>query len=83
MKKMVLKHKIAYLCSISLLLVATSCSSDDDDDDTGNWIERSVFDGSPRSGATSFTISNIGYMGVGYDGDDYLNSFWAYDIEGN
>lgn len=60
-----------------------SCSSDEDVEDLGNWIDRSVFDGSPRSGAASFVIDNMGYMGVGYDGDDYLNSFWAYDIEGD
>lgn len=60
------------------------CSSDDgDDEDLGNWIDRSVFDGSARSGATSFVIGNLGYMGTGYDGDDYLNSFWAYDMEGD
>lgn len=62
----------------------TSCSNDDDDDDDlGNWVIRSVFDGSPRSGVSGFTIDNIGYMGVGHDGDDYLNSFWAYNIEGD
>ncbi|MDC6366954.1 MULTISPECIES: Kelch repeat-containing protein [Flavobacteriaceae] len=66
-----------------LLLSFISCSNDSDDDDLGNWIDRSVFDGSPRSGVAGFTIDDMGYMGVGYDGDDYLNSFWAYDIEGD
>lgn len=67
-----------------MLTFFVSCSSDDDDDDDlGNWIVRSVFDGSPRSAVSGFTIDNIGYMGTGYDGDDYLNSFWAYNIEGD
>ncbi|WP_405396059.1 Kelch repeat-containing protein [Maribacter sp. Asnod2-G09] len=66
-----------------LAMVISSCSSDDDDDDLGNWVDKSVFDGSPRSSVSGFTIGNVGYMGVGYDGDDYLSSFWAYDIEGD
>ena len=63
-------------------LMFTSCSSDDEIG-YGNWIERSVFDGIPRSNAISFTIGNKGYMGTGYDGDDYLNDFWVYDMEGD
>lgn len=68
--------------AVSVLLLA-GCADDDDDDDLGNWIDRSVFDGSPRSSTSGFTIGDIGYMGVGYDGDDYLSSFWAYDINGD
>lgn len=64
--------------------VFTSCSEDDDTtDDSGNWIDRSVFDGIPRSGASYFSINNTGYAGLGYDGSDYLNDFWAYDMEGD
>lgn len=65
-----------------VLFTLSSCSSDDDDYE-GNWIERSVFDGSARSGISGFTIGNVGYMGTGYDGDDYLNSFWSYNIDGD
>ncbi|MBC6997213.1 kelch repeat-containing protein [Cytophaga sp. FL35] len=65
------------------ILALNSCSNDEDEDDLGNWVDRSVFDGSPRSGVSGFTIDNIGYTGVGYDGDDYLTSFWAYNIEGD
>lgn len=71
---------------IGFALIATfitSCSSDDDDTERGNWIERSVFDGTPRSSSISFTIDNKGYTGTGYDGDDYLSDFWEYDIAGN
>ncbi|MGY8913625.1 MAG: Kelch repeat-containing protein [Flavobacteriales bacterium] len=66
-----------------MLFTLLSCSSDDTEDDSGNWINRSIFDGSPRSSTSGFTIGNMGYMGVGYDGDDYLNSFWAYDMDGD
>lgn len=61
----------------------TGCSSDDDGDDLGNWITSTVFDGSPRSGAVSFVIDNFGYVGTGYDGDDYLKDFWQYNIDGS
>lgn len=82
-----MRKVVHYSKLVSVLVVSTAflvgCSTDEDDEDLGNWINRSVFDGSPRSGSTGFTINNIGYMGVGYDGDDYLNSFWAYDLEGD
>ena len=84
MKEIEFKFKSISILSIALLVLFTSCSNEDDDDDElGNWITKSVYDGSPRSGVSSFVIGNIGYMGVGYDGDDYLNSFWAYDMDGN
>lgn len=71
------------------LLVVTFYSCGDDDNGgsgsnlTGNWAERSTFDEEPRSSATSFTIGNRGYMGTGYDGDNYLNDFWTYDMASN
>ena len=83
MKEIGYRFRIASMFSIVMLILISSCSSDDDDEDLGNWIDRSVFDGSPRSGVAGFTIGNIGYMGIGYDGDDYLTSFWAYDMDGN
>ncbi|TVZ14992.1 Kelch repeat-containing protein [Maribacter sp. MAR_2009_72] len=73
--------RITSMAAVALLFI--SCNSDDDDEDLGNWIEKSVFDGSARSSVSGFTINDIGYMGVGYDGDDYLASFWAYDMEGD
>lgn len=82
MKGTVYRFKMFTMASASLCLMA-SCSSDDDDDELGNWTDKSVFDGSPRSSSAYFTIGNIGYSGVGYDGDDYLNSFWAYDMDGD
>ncbi len=79
-----MKLSLKYLIVILYASVVTqSCSSDDSSDERGNWISRSVFDGAPRSSAASFVIDNKGYMGTGYDGDDYLADFWEYDIEGN
>lgn len=60
-----------------------SCLFEDNDDEEvlGNWIRRSDFEGVPRSNAVSFTINNISYVGLGYDGEDDLNDFWQYDPE--
>ena len=69
--------------TLILIGLCTSCSGDEDDFERGNWIERSVFDGIPRSNVASFVIDNKGYLGTGYDGDDYLNDFWEYNIEGD
>jgi len=52
-------------------------------DELGNWIDRSEFNSYGRSSISGFTINDVGYLGVGYDGDDYLNTFWAYDFEGD
>lgn len=71
------------LLGVLCFVLIVSCSNDDDGSDLGDWKERSVFDGIPRSNAVSFTIGNKGYMGTGYDGDDYLNDFWEYDIDGD
>ncbi len=66
-----------------IAMIFTGCSDDNDDTEIGNWVERSVFDGIPRSNAISFVVNNKGYMGTGYDGDDYLSDFWEYDIDGD
>ncbi|MBZ9631594.1 galactose oxidase [Salegentibacter sp. LM13S] len=79
-----MQRKIKYLITAALLgLILTGCSDDDDDFERGNWVSRSVFDGVPRSNAIGFTIDQKGYMGTGYDGDDYMDDFWEYNIEGN
>ncbi|AWX44374.1 hypothetical protein HME9304_01374 [Flagellimonas maritima] len=76
------KGTVVLLAALSIGLF--SCSKDDDDDDNiGNWVDRSIFDGTPRSGAFAFTIGNKGYMGTGFDGDDRLTDVWSYDMEGN
>lgn len=65
-------------------IVATSifCSCSDDSSSTpdeGNWVEKSDFEGSVRSGAVAFQVNGIGYVGTGYNGTDRLNDFWSYD----
>lgn len=82
MKKAVHYHRPILFTILSLLLLS-GCSNDSDDEELGNWVNRSVFDGSPRSSVSGFVIDNIGYMGTGYDGDDYLSSFWSYNIDGD
>ncbi|WP_047244808.1 Kelch repeat-containing protein [Maribacter thermophilus] len=77
----ILKYRAAVL--LSMVMVMTYSCSSDDDEDLGNWIDSSVFDGSARSSVAYFTIGSTGYMGLGYDGDDYLNSFWSYNIDGD
>ncbi|XLS29531.1 Kelch repeat-containing protein [Flavobacteriaceae bacterium M23B6Z8] len=87
MKKLKIKKRFneRYLLRLMtiVMLALVGCSSDDGDDLLGNWIDRSVFDGTPRSSSVAFNIGNKGYVGTGYDGDDYLNDFWVYDMEGN
>ncbi len=46
----------------------------------GDWIKKSQFEGVTRSGASSFVIGSIAYMGTGRDGSNQrLQDFWAYD----
>ncbi|MGC4039868.1 MAG: kelch repeat-containing protein [Flavobacterium sp.] len=73
------KGKIAALLVVSIITL-WGCSKDDDSEDLGNWVTSVTFDGVARSRAASFVIGNKGYVGTGYDGDDYLNDFWEFDI---
>jgi N-acetylneuraminic acid mutarotase len=43
----------------------------------------STFNEEARSSSAAFTIGDIGYMGTGYDGDDYYKDFWSYDMATN
>jgi N-acetylneuraminic acid mutarotase len=63
-----------------IFVLLTSCAADtSEDDELGNWVQSSYFEGQPRSGSVVFTIGNKAYVGLGYDGDDYFNDFYAYD----
>ena len=69
---------------LSATLLCGSCM-DDDEYTQGVWRRMSDFDGVARSGASSFTIGNNGYICCGYRGSnkDYLKDLWMYDIAGN
>lgn len=75
---------IARTVFILTALFLVSCDDDDDDDSViGNYVKRSDFEGVVRSGAVNFQIGNKAYVGLGYDGDDYLGDFWEYDPDLN
>jgi N-acetylneuraminic acid mutarotase len=46
----------------------------------GNWSKTTPFKGRPRSGAVVFTIGSTAFIGLGYDGDQYITDFYAYDL---
>ncbi len=72
--------KVLLLCSL-MALVFVGCENDDDgSDDIGNWVEESSFNGNSRYDAVTFTIGDKGYLFGGYDGDDYYNDIWTYDL---
>lgn len=67
--------------TFAILSVLICCSDDDDTTTTsGNWSKTTPFKGRPRSGATVFTIGSRTFVGLGYDGDDYLSDFYSLDI---
>lgn len=84
MKTQTINSRFLMLVCIICISPFYSCEDDDDDDGLiGNWVETSVFNEEPRSSATAFTIGDRGYMGTGFDGDDYFNDFWTYDFATN
>lgn len=55
---------------------------------SNTWVQKSNFTGEPRMRATSFSINNNGYVGLGHtiEGSEngtekYLKDFWKYDSE--
>jgi len=75
------------LIALFTLAVGTSFISCKDKDDPvdliGNWLELADFGGDARHEAVAFSIGEIGYVGTGYNGDERLNDFWAYDADRN
>lgn len=43
------------------------------------WEPRADFPGDGRSAVSSFSFIDYGYIGLGYDGEDFRRSFYAYD----
>jgi N-acetylneuraminic acid mutarotase len=69
------------LFTFTIFLFAVACSDDPEDESTaGNWSKTTPFKGRPRSGATVFTIDSKAFVGLGYDGDDYLSDFYMMDV---
>jgi N-acetylneuraminic acid mutarotase len=66
-----------------LALNLLSCSDSEDTTDLGNWIRYSDFEGVTRTSALSFVVGDYAYVGLGFDGDDYLKDLWRYDFERN
>jgi N-acetylneuraminic acid mutarotase len=65
-----------------MLCVFTSCERDDVNlggTASGAWEKKAVFAGEARSGAVTFMIDGIPYIGTGYDGANRLSDFWQYD----
>lgn len=77
-----MKNRIFLFLQI-LSLVLLSCSDDDADDAEilGNWTKISPFKGRPRSGAAMFTVDSKVFMGLGYDGDEYIEDFYVFDAD--
>ncbi|HYV92086.1 MAG TPA: MopE-related protein [Chitinophagales bacterium] len=51
----------------------TNCGAQD------TWAQKASFAGSARYGAVGFSIGTKGYIGTGFDFDDFTNDFWEYD----
>lgn len=78
-----IKQQVVYGLMGALLYLSGCSSSSDETIEVGNWIKRSSFEGVGRSGAISFVIGERAFVGLGYDGDDYLTDFWSYDPNEN
>lgn len=61
------------------LVLNSSCNQDEDETLLGNWVRRSDFEGVPRSNAVAFSVGELAFVGLGFDGDDDLSDFWQYD----
>src|SRR4030042_4265853 len=66
-----------------LIFTLSMCKKDEAEDLIGNWTEQSDFEGDARSGAVTFTIGNLSYVGPGYDGTQRRKDFYYYNPENN
>lgn len=75
-----------YFNGYCLLLMASLAACSKGSNSTtylGNWVKRPQYHGLARSNAASFVIGSKAYVGTGYDGNDRLQDFWAYDADLN
>ena len=78
-----MKLRLQITCMIfALLALSISCATEEDDDTSsiGDWVRTTPYKGRPRAGAVSFTIGSSVFVGLGYDGDDYVSDFYEFDI---
>jgi N-acetylneuraminic acid mutarotase len=69
------------LFAVIIFGLISSCSDDSEEQPTlGNWTRTTPFKGRPRSGSVVFTIGSKAFVGLGYDGDDYLTDFYMMDV---
>lgn len=79
-----MKNNIVWFILLILpVFFLTGCSDDDDINVLGKWSRVSDFDGLARSGASSFTIENKGYIVGGYNAKTHMNDLWVYDMDKN
>jgi N-acetylneuraminic acid mutarotase len=73
---------VSFALLLVLALLIPACDSSTETEVTlGDWIKVTPFKGRPRSGAASFVINNVAYVGLGYDGDEYMTDFYAFSQE--
>lgn len=54
------------------------------DEERDTWTQKASMEGaSSRIYASAFGTDEAGYVGLGYDGDQYLKDFWKYDPDAN
>lgn len=75
-----IKITTALIALVGFVMFTACSSSDDDETNQGNWTKVTPFKGVKRSGAFSFTIGTKVFVGTGYDGDDYWNDVYGFDI---
>lgn len=49
------------------------------DEVSGTWTQKASMEGPARTYASGFGTDMYGYVGLGYDGDNYLKDFWKYN----
>ena len=57
--------RVNFLCLVLLGLFFTACHSNDDT--WGDWSRSFSFGGFPRTGAVTFTIDDVVYVGLGFN----------------
>ncbi|MEG2339861.1 MAG: hypothetical protein RSA53_03610 [Odoribacter sp.] len=74
--------RVNFLCLVMLGLFFTACHSNDDT--WGDWSRSFSFGGKPRTGAVTFTLNKVVYVGLGRNNDveeqdKNLKDFWKFE----